>query len=423
MDTEGLGALDEDSNHDVRVFSLAILLSSQFIYNSMGSIDENALNSMSLVINLTKNIQIRSQGSPEDIDPEEYSRYFPNFIWVVRDFTLQLVDDDGEPISSKEYLEKALATQKGFTDAVEHKNRIRKLLKSFFPDRDCVTLVRPMTDEKALQNLVNTSFDDMRPEFVNGVKQVRKKIVNRMKAKKMHGKNLNGAMLYNLAANYVEAINNGAVPNIETAWTYLCQNECHKAVASSYELFEKEFQEQFDEEGPFSQEQLETFFREKKSKAQKMFKKIAVGDDLQETFEEELKKKIKKKYESIKGDNSRNVEMAWQNYLMHQYASIEQTLQNQEYEGFEHYLGDVHQFSEYVQANPPIEADGSKIICEFLYSSIQEASLQFIKSIQNELSLQQTMQGDKVQKLETDLRELRLESKETIENLEAKLTS
>ena len=43
MDTEGLGALDEDSNHDVRIFSLAILLSSYFIYNSVGSIDENAL--------------------------------------------------------------------------------------------------------------------------------------------------------------------------------------------------------------------------------------------------------------------------------------------------------------------------------------------------------------------------------------------
>lgn len=43
MDTEGLGALDEDSNHDVRIFSLAILLSSYFIYNSVGNIDENAL--------------------------------------------------------------------------------------------------------------------------------------------------------------------------------------------------------------------------------------------------------------------------------------------------------------------------------------------------------------------------------------------
>lgn len=42
IDTEGLGALDEDSNHDARIFALAILLSSQFIYNSVGSIDENA---------------------------------------------------------------------------------------------------------------------------------------------------------------------------------------------------------------------------------------------------------------------------------------------------------------------------------------------------------------------------------------------
>ena len=60
MDTEGLGALDEDSNHDVRIFSLAILLSSYFLYNSVGSIDENALSSLSLVINLTKHIQLKA---------------------------------------------------------------------------------------------------------------------------------------------------------------------------------------------------------------------------------------------------------------------------------------------------------------------------------------------------------------------------
>jgi hypothetical protein len=62
LDTEGMGALDEDSNHDVRIFSLSILLSSYFIYNSVGSIDENALQNLSLVINLTKHIQIKQQG-------------------------------------------------------------------------------------------------------------------------------------------------------------------------------------------------------------------------------------------------------------------------------------------------------------------------------------------------------------------------
>jgi hypothetical protein len=92
VDTEGLGALDEDSNHDVRIFSLAILLSSYFIYNSVGNIDENALSNLSLVINLTKHIHLKSTGVTEDLDPEEYSQYFPSFMWVVRDFSLQLVD-------------------------------------------------------------------------------------------------------------------------------------------------------------------------------------------------------------------------------------------------------------------------------------------------------------------------------------------
>ena len=58
----------------------------------MGSIDENALQNLSLVINLTKHIQIKQSGIHEDVDPEEFAKYFPSFMWVVRDFTLQLVD-------------------------------------------------------------------------------------------------------------------------------------------------------------------------------------------------------------------------------------------------------------------------------------------------------------------------------------------
>jgi len=147
LDTEGLGALDEDSNHDVRIFSLAILLSSFFIYNSSGSIDENSLSQLSLVINLTKHIQIKSGASSQETDPEEYAQYFPSFMWVVRDFALQLVDADHEPISSKEYLEQGLRAQKGFSESVEQKNRIRRLLTSFFKERDCVTMIRPLTKE------------------------------------------------------------------------------------------------------------------------------------------------------------------------------------------------------------------------------------------------------------------------------------
>ncbi len=109
IDSEGIGALDEDTNHDTKIFSLALLLSSQFIYNSVGSIDENALESLSLIIHLTKNIQIKANQRNSEVDTADYSKYFPSFLWVLRDFTLQLVDDDGETITSREYLDKALA--------------------------------------------------------------------------------------------------------------------------------------------------------------------------------------------------------------------------------------------------------------------------------------------------------------------------
>jgi len=59
--------------------------------------------------------------------------------------------------------------------------------------------------------------------------QLRRKVINRIKPKLMHGKKLNGEMLFNLVLSYVDSINKGAVPNIETAWSYICKNECLKA--------------------------------------------------------------------------------------------------------------------------------------------------------------------------------------------------
>jgi hypothetical protein len=50
IDTEGIGAYDSEENSDTKIFLLALLLSSFFIYNSVGSIDEKAINGLSLVV-------------------------------------------------------------------------------------------------------------------------------------------------------------------------------------------------------------------------------------------------------------------------------------------------------------------------------------------------------------------------------------
>jgi Guanylate-binding protein, N-terminal domain len=46
-----------------------------------------------------------------------------------------------------------LKEQKGNSENIEKKNKIRRLIVNFFKDRDCYTMVRPTEEEKDLQTL------------------------------------------------------------------------------------------------------------------------------------------------------------------------------------------------------------------------------------------------------------------------------
>lgn len=94
-------------------------------------------------------------------------------------------------------------------------------------------MIRPLTNEENLQNLANMELDELRADFVEQIMTLRRKVINRVKPKMLNGKKLTGSMLATLASSYVTSINNGAVPNIETAWQYICKSECHKAVEES----------------------------------------------------------------------------------------------------------------------------------------------------------------------------------------------
>ena len=210
------------------------MLSSSFIYNSVGSIDEGAIENLSFVVNITKNIQIKSDNQ-EELCAEDYSKHFPNFFWVVRDFSLLLEDHSGDPITSDEYLEGALQQQNGVSDQIENKNRIRRLITQFFPQRECITMVRPLLEEQKLQQLEKMELSDLRLEFFDQVMHLRKRVLERCNPKTMKGKVLSGEMFYNLANSYIRAINEGGVPSIESGWQYVCKFQNEKALQISLE--------------------------------------------------------------------------------------------------------------------------------------------------------------------------------------------
>ena len=282
IDTEGIGAPTADASHDTRVFSLALLLSSFFVYNSVGNIDEQALSNLSLVTNISKEIRASaasthdhtlkavtkieseeddddSDDNDDDDDEEEeeetdkndeptnqvksatinmttsklqnrgdqnsadFHEFLPAFLWVLRDFALQLQDRDGHEIEAEQYLENALEESTGRNSA--GKNRIRECLKQFFPERGCVTLVRPCLDEKNLQKLDSLPDSSLRPEFMRQARKLRERIMTEAAQRPltMQGKELSGSMLGFLCQAYSNAINRGEAPVIHDAWTYMCE--------------------------------------------------------------------------------------------------------------------------------------------------------------------------------------------------------
>lgn len=56
IDSEGLGSTEESKSHDNKILLISLLLSSLIIYNSQGSIDENALMNIQYIVNLAREI-------------------------------------------------------------------------------------------------------------------------------------------------------------------------------------------------------------------------------------------------------------------------------------------------------------------------------------------------------------------------------
>ena len=245
IDTEGLGAYDEEINHDSKIFLISILISSLFIYNSFGTIDEAALSNLSFILNLSKSLKLRQNQDEEKNDnnsfneENELAKYFPCLFWLLRDFVLKLVDLEGNPISSKEYLENSLMEQEGTTDTIIEKNLIRRKIKNYFLERECFPMVRPVENEKDLQNLMNLSDEYIRPEFLEQSKHLREMIYTKVKPKNFGGKILSGEMLIELVESIVNAINDGAIPVIENSWKYIANNECVKNIKLLVDYYSK----------------------------------------------------------------------------------------------------------------------------------------------------------------------------------------
>ena len=303
IDTEGLGAYDEDINHDSKIFLIAILISSLFIYNSIGTIDENALSNLSFILNLSKSLKLKNNediniNNISDINTDnELAKYFPILFWVLRDFSLKLEDSEGNAINSNQYLENSLMEQEGTSEVIIEKNLIRKKIKNYFLERYCFPLVRPVENEKDLQNLMNLPDNKIRPEFLLQSNNLKNNIFSKIKPKNFGGNILSGEMLIALLESIINSINNGAIPVIENSWKYITDNECIK----NTKIFVEKYREKIIK---FQKEKIEKekFFEELNKYNENINKEI-INEFNNTCLEMQFEENDIKKYDEILKNN------------------------------------------------------------------------------------------------------------------------
>ncbi|KAF8035978.1 hypothetical protein BT93_C1869 [Corymbia citriodora subsp. variegata] len=316
LDSEGIDAYDQTGTYSTQIFSLAVLLSSMFIYNQMGGIDEAALDRLSLVTQMTKHIRVRASRGKSSAS--ELGQFSPIFVWLLRDFYLDLVEDNRR-ITPRDYLELALRPVQGTGRDIAAKNEIRDSIRALFPDRECFTLVRPLNNENDLQRLDQISMDKLRPEFRSGLEALTKFVFERTRPKQVGATILSGPVLVGITESYLEALNNGAVPTISSSWQSVEEAECRRAYDSATEVY----MSTFDRSKPLEEAGMREAHEEAVQKSLAAFNASAVGaGSARKKHEELLHKFFRKAFE----DYRRNAFMEADLRCSHAIQSMEKRL-------------------------------------------------------------------------------------------------
>ena len=121
--------------------------------------------------------------------------------------------------------------------------RLARLSVRSITERSCIALPHPTLGTSlppsALKALDKTPLSALNAEFVSGVQLLKTRLFGGARPKSLGagGPALTGRTLLQLAGSYCEAINEGALPTISTAWSAVINLECQRALDEAARLY------------------------------------------------------------------------------------------------------------------------------------------------------------------------------------------
>uniref|UniRef100_A0A8D2FSM1 GB1/RHD3-type G domain-containing protein n=1 Tax=Theropithecus gelada TaxID=9565 RepID=A0A8D2FSM1_THEGE len=304
LDTEGLGDIEKgDNENDSWIFALAVLLSSTFVFNSVGTINQQAMDQLHYVTELTDRIKANSSPGNNSVeDSADFVSFFPAFVWTLRDFSLEL-KVDGEPITADDYLELSLKLRKGTDKKSKRFNDPRLCIRKFFPNRKCFIFDWP-AQKKYLARLEQLKEEELNPDFIEQVAEFCSYILSHSNVKTLSGGiPVNGPRLESLVLTYVNAISSGDLPCMENAVLALAQIENSAAVEKAIAHYEQQMGQKVQLPTETLQELLD-LHRDSEREAIEVFMKNSFKD-VDQTFQRKLGAQLEAKRDDFCKQNSK----------------------------------------------------------------------------------------------------------------------
>lgn len=267
LDTEGMGSSDANSNYDAQLFAVTALASSHMLYNSVGIIDQAAVEALELVVrrsNLfhakvatasgahgggsssaaaaaiaagasaegpttaieaavhadagTSLTEVRSEGKN---DAPDGATTMPPMTWVVEGFFQDL---QGE--SPTDWLGRLIASA--------HNEDGGRSIADLFPDVEAHTLFLPATELRQLQHLGQLSARERTAQYEEGVAALRRRLWSKLAASERPART--GRELAALLRILVSAVNEGLLADVPSMWELYLRDalQQHRDAASDW---------------------------------------------------------------------------------------------------------------------------------------------------------------------------------------------
>eukprot|EP01012_Entosiphon_sulcatum_P040746 TRINITY_DN54452_c0_g1_i1.p1 TRINITY_DN54452_c0_g1~~TRINITY_DN54452_c0_g1_i1.p1 ORF type:complete len:807 (-),score=188.73 TRINITY_DN54452_c0_g1_i1:127-2547(-) len=236
LDTEGLYDFQRTNEHDIVTLCCAVLLASCFVFNSVGVLESQSIDKLSVVLEVANKVR---PGLEED--SENFDEVFPEFVWVLRDFFLELTDE------IPQYLERALRDEKvpvksGPTrDSMLHRNELRFTMRNWFKRRTLKTLPRPVVDEEALLD-VESHLGELSPKFVKSFELLAEHLIHQTGYFCLQGAEASGAAFVAWARLIVAAMMSDKMPSIPTMMGAVVSGVNNAAVQTAVKAYTEQMQ-------------------------------------------------------------------------------------------------------------------------------------------------------------------------------------